>query len=164
MVGIIGRTTLENVAQLVSKSAPLLGSVLGSPLAGIGISLLSNLFNVDPHQTDKLWQALSNDPDVDSKLKQLEYEHQEALQQIAHADYQTEVEDRQNARLREMTIKDWVPTILALGFLMFYGAMQFYCVMNNNPQDDIISARFQDILIMIISYYFGSSHKEKPPT
>jgi hypothetical protein len=57
---------------------------------------------------------------------------------------------------------EFVPAFLAIGFLINYAAVQFYCVIHENAANDIISARFQDVLIMIISYYFGSSHKEKP--
>lgn len=150
---------VPTIANLVSKSAPLLGSLLGSPLAGMGISLIANHFNVDPKQTDKLLEVLNADPETAIKLKTLEYHHQEVLQQLATINYQTEVDDRKSAREREKTIRDYVPTFLALGFLINYACIQFYCVSHGNAATDIISARFQDILIMIMSYYFGSSHK-----
>lgn len=157
-----GRTLLEDLGNVVTKSAPLLGTVLGSPLAGVGISLLGSLFGVDPKRTDKLVEAINNDPEAVIKLKTLENQHYETLMQIASQNYVTEVDDRKNAREREVALRDYVPTFLALGFLVNYAAIQFYCVTHSNSVNDVISARFQDVLIMIMSYYFGSSHKEKP--
>lgn len=156
-----GLTTLESIANVVAKSAPLLGTVLGSPLAGVGISLLAQLFGVNPKDTDKLMEAIKNDPDAAIKIKTLAFQHEEALLQLEAQNYSVEVNDRKDARAREVALRDNVPTLLALGFLLNYAAIQFYCVTHANPASDIISARFQDVLIMIISYYFGSSHKEK---
>jgi len=158
-----GLTTLESIAGMVGKSAPLLGTVLGSPLAGIGVSLLAQLFGVNPKDTDKLMEAIKNDPEAAIKIKTLEFQHQEALLQLESQNYAAEVNDRTNARAREIALRDYVPTFLAVGFLLNYALIQFYCVTHNNTVNDIISARFQDVLIMIMSYYFGSSHKEKQP-
>jgi hypothetical protein len=155
-----GLTALETIKNMVGTVAPLLGNVLGTPLAGLGISLLSNLFHINDNDHQKLLDAIKNDPEAMLKIKTLEYQHQEMLTQIASTDYKTEVEDRISARNRETSLHDYVPTILAVGFLINYALMQFYCVTHENAANDIISARFQDVLIMIISYYFGSSHKK----
>jgi hypothetical protein len=58
--------------------------------------------------------------------------------------------------------RDHIPAILSVGFLVVYAFVQVYCITHGNNVTDIISARLQDILIMIVSYYFGSSNKEKP--
>lgn len=152
-----------NLSDLVSKSAPLLGSLLGSPLAGLGVGWVAKLFNADPADTNDIVRKILNDPEAALKLKGLEYQHQEELERIAATNYQTEVDDRKSAREREISLHDYVPTILAVGFLINYALIQFYCVTHPTSANDIISARFQDVLIMIISYYFGSSHREKPP-
>jgi hypothetical protein len=159
MAGMIVPTIVESIAKLVGKSAPLLGSVLGSPLASVGISLIANFLGIDAKNKEVLLGALQNDPDIEGKLKKIENEHEETLAKIASTDFANEVTDRSNARLREITLKDYVPTILAVGFLLNYAAIQAYCVTHIGSANDIISARFQDVLIMIMSYYFGSSHK-----
>jgi hypothetical protein len=61
-----------------------------------------------------------------------------------------------------VNLHDHIPTILAVGFLSIYALVQIYCVMHSTSANDIISARLQDVVIMIVSYYFGSSHREKP--
>lgn len=159
MVGLV-----ELIKSVSLASAPLLGSLLGSPLAGIGVSLLGNAFNVDPKNIDALVATINNDPEGHIKIRSIETKHLEVLAQIAAQNYQNEVDDRKNARARELELakngfRDWVPTILAVGFLINYAAIQFYCVTHPVSISDVISARFQDVLIMIISYYFGSRHK-----
>jgi len=54
----------------------------------------------------------------------------------------------------------YVPSILAIGFLIIYSVIQIYCLLHIGSEDDIISVRLQDILIMIVSYYFGSSQEK----
>lgn len=153
---------LDSLRKLVTQSAPLLGSVLGSPLAGVGISLLGNLFDADPKNIDEIMQKISQDPESLAKFKKLEYDHLEILLKLSNEAYKIQMDDRANARDREKSLRDHVPTVLAIGFLLNYAAIQFYCVTHPSSAIDIISARFQDVLIMIISYYFGSSHREKP--
>jgi hypothetical protein len=159
MAGLTDATKFNGIAGAVGKIAPLLASVLGSPLAAVGITLLANLFHVDPQNVTALHDAIVADPEANLKIKTLEYEHFETLSKIASGDYATEVDDRKNARSREIALRDYVPTILAVGFLLNYALIQFYCVTHPSSAIDVISARFQDVLIMIMSYYFGSSHK-----
>ncbi len=149
---------LEELSNLVRKSAPILGGLLVSPFGTIASSLVSGLFGAGHNDLEDLVNKIKNDPEASLKLKELELTHEKDLQALASQDYQTEVDDRKSARARQIAIHDYVPTILAIGFLINYAAIQFYCVMHQSSANDIISARFQDVLIMIVSYYFGSSH------
>lgn len=148
---------MQDIVTIVSKSAPLLGTALGSPLAGMALGLIAHLFGVNSNDQNAILSALQS-PESAAKLQQLQNEHLEALEQIQATNYQTEVDDRKNARQREITLKDHVPTILSILFLISYVGIQLYIVMYPQSADDIISARLQDVLIMIISYYFGSSN------
>ena len=153
-----GLTELINV---VKNAAPVMAGILGGNGAALAVSLLGNLFGKPTNTTiSELLEAIKSTPDYEIKLKTLEYQYKESLAQVAVTNYQTEVDDRKSARTREIALHDYVPTLLALGFLVNYAIMQFYCVTHENAANDIISARFQDVLIMIISYYFGSSHKK----
>lgn len=163
MAGTIGHTVLDDVTNFVSKAAPLLGAVLGSPLASVGISLLSGLFNVDKADTDKLLQTMQGDPDAILKIKTLENQHQEALLSIQSQTYAVEVDDRKSAREMEVSTKSNMPHYLALAFLLIYFTIQICAINHPGQQDDIISARVQDIMVMIVSFYFGSAHKVKDP-
>lgn len=69
---------ISDLIPIVSKSAPVLGTLLGSPFAGMGISLLLDYFKVDDKNDLKgLADAIVNNP---AKLKEIEYKHKEAMQ------------------------------------------------------------------------------------
>ena len=74
---------------------------------------------------------------------------------------ESDVEDRKSARAREIALNDHVPFILAMVFIVIYFVIQIYVVWYPSPHVDVVSARVQDVLIMIYSYYFGSMHKNK---
>lgn len=152
MTGLI---TFENFKSFVTNAAPILGTALGSPFLGIATSLIADKFGVSAQDTEKLWETIKNDPESTIKLKQIENTHIEALQQIASNDYKTESMDRESAR--QANLNSYIPSLLAVGFLFNYAFIQFYAVTHNINSD--ILARFHDVLIMIMSYYFGSSHK-----
>lgn len=151
----------DEISSVVGKSAPLLGSVLGSPLAGIAISLVSSIFHANTNDIKDILDKIKDDPEASLKLKTLELQHQESLQKILATNYQTEVDDRKSARAREVALHDHVPTLLAFLFLICYAVVQVYAVMHPTNVNDIISARLQDILVMVFSYYFGSMHKDR---
>lgn len=151
---------IEDLRSTIQDYAPVLATVLGGPMAGIGVSLLSTFFGTKPLDVKELLEKILIDPESATKIKQIELNHIEALEKINATNYATEVDDRKSAREREAAIKDYVPTVLAVSFLLIYACIQFYCITHAIQANDIISARCQDILIMIISYYFGSSHKE----
>ncbi len=150
---------LQNLINAVKHAAPAFAGALASPAANIAISLLANAFGVTG-DVDTLALAITSDPVARAKLLMLENEHAEALAKLASADYATEVDDRKSARLREISLHDHVPFILACAFLVIYALVQFTAVFYPAPSEDIISARVQDIMVMIVSYFFGSTNRK----
>ncbi|MBX4189707.1 hypothetical protein KW791_00195 [Candidatus Parcubacteria bacterium] len=161
MGGLTDVIESSGLLKIVKTAAPLLGAVLGSPAASLGINLLGNIFGTDSKDVSGILNAIQSDPEAILKIKTLESNHAIALAQVASKNYDIEASDRQSARNREISLQDHVPTILAVGFLVNYAIVQLYCVTHPSSEIDIISARFQDVLIMIMSYYFGSSYKNK---
>lgn len=93
--------SLSNIAEFVSKTAPLLGSVIGGPIGGtvgMALSLIANKFGANPKSTEEIFSKMTTDPDAVIKLKELELEHQESLFQIKSEMYAKEVDDRIDAR------------------------------------------------------------------
>jgi hypothetical protein len=142
-----GLNALIEIKKIVGISAPIIASVLGSPAAGLAVTLLGSLFGgtSDP---ETILNGLTTTPNIEEQLKALEYQHGEALSKIANS-------DKANAREREVNIIK----ALAFFFCIIYGAVQIYVIYHPDAQDDLISARLQDIMVMIISYFFGSSNK-----
>ena len=157
MGGSIG-VIASDLIKIVGKSAPVLARALGSPLAGTALALLSSAFGVSP---DNLAATIAADPEAELKLKTLEYQHAEELARIDAGDFQVATADSQNARANFG--HDHVAMFLAILFSMIYAGIQFAALYNPSTQDDVISARVQDILLMIISFYFGRTAPRTDP-
>ena len=51
--------------------------------------------------------------------------------------------------------------IFAISFVVIYAVIQLIAIFNPGSQDDVISARLQDIMMAIIGYYYIASSKDK---
>src|SRR5690242_1316640 len=98
----------HEIMPVVSKVAPLLGSMLGTPLAGIALSLIAQTFGINPNDVAGISAAITGTPDAALKLKALEAQHAEALAKIASSDYATEVGDRKDARVASLQYPDFM--------------------------------------------------------
>lgn len=161
MAGLAG--VIENdILPFVSKAAPLLGSVLGTPLAGVAISLIANAFGVNPKDISGISSALSADPEAAIKLKTIEFEHAETLAKVASTDYATEVEDRKDARQYGGLYKDFLRHMAYLVTLGFFAALflLFLPLQVTEEEKNLLSmlvgmlaSKWQTI----IDFFFGSS-------
>lgn len=157
-------TILDDLAKVVSKAAPLLGGALGGPIGGVVGSLIGNLFGGTTANPQDLIQKINADPEAAIKLKTLEYQHQEFLQNTKLQAYQAENSDRASARDREIQEekitgkKDWVPHALAIGFLI--GMFIYLGIGYLVPKDfdKTIFNHLLNIAMLIYSFYFGSAY------
>lgn len=130
--------TMPNLIDLISKSAPMLGTALGGPIGGIiggaasvFVPLIAHVFGADPKNLDDIFEKVILDPEATIKLKQLELQHQELLAQINVQNYAKEVDDRSNARKFNVDLISstqqpmmlWFLTIMifVVGFGCLYG-------------------------------------------
>jgi hypothetical protein len=161
LTDVIERSILPSV----SKVAPLLGSVLGSPFAGVAISLIAQAFGVNPHNLDEVANAINASPESNIKLKTLEYEHAETLAKIASTDYSTEVDDRKDARKNSVLYKDFLRHMAYLVTAGFFGAlfMLFMPIPFNTSERELLSMLVGMLVSKwqtIIDFFYGSSRKQ----
>lgn len=151
----------NEITKVVEDAAPVLGAAISAsnPVAGMAISLISQVFGANKNDTDDIFNKIHADPEYKLKLKKIEYDHQDALQTAANENYKIEVDDRKNARDLQIEAHSFIPTFLAIGFFITYAVIQAYCLTHLSQNTDIISARINDGLMLILSYYFGSNHK-----
>ena len=156
----------SDILPIVSKAAPLLGSVLGTPLAGVAISLIAKAFGVDPHDTDALSKVLDDSPETAIKLKTVEYDHAETLAKIAAQNYPTEVDDRKDARLYTVQYKDFLRHMAYVVTIGFFGALILLfspIPLNNNVNERELLSMLVGMLVSkwqtIIDFFYGSSTK-----
>lgn len=165
----MGSTIFERLKDLLIKDAPLLAQTLGGPFAGIAVSLISSVFGSDSNP-DEVLKSIIKDPEAAIKLKTLELQHQEELQKLQLQSYETEVDDRKNAREREKVTQDKVPAIIAMTFTTGYLLMMAIVIVmaivdhlgaTEQKLLDIAEMGLTNGMIVILSYYFGSSHKRE---
>jgi hypothetical protein len=167
------RFTLNDVGKLIAQSAPLLGSALaGSTGATIG-SLIAAKFGGNSAQPDALHAMINADPQAAIKLKELEIEHQLALERLmiqAETDaQQTLANDRASARLREVGVDqsphekhDKTPAILAYCATgcVFFSLTWLFCFPIPPSNHDFVCAFISSLTTVWIgamAYYHGSS-------
>jgi hypothetical protein len=152
----------SNILPIVGKVAPLLGSVLGTPLAGVAISLIAQAFGVSPHNLDEVANALATSPDAAIKLKTLEYDHAETLAKVAGQNYATEVNDRKDARHYGFLYKDFLrhmAYLVTFGFFLSLFALFLPLTISGEEKNllsmlvGMLASKWQTI----IDFFFGSS-------
>lgn len=153
------------ILPIVSKAAPLLGAVLGTPLAGFGLSLIAQAFGVNSKNLDAISSALSTTPDAEIKLKTLEYDHAETLEKIASQNYITEVDDRKNARQNGVLYKDFLRHMAYLVTAGFFGALLLlFSPVHLDPDGRELLSMLVGMLVSkwqtIIDFFYGSSRKQ----
>jgi hypothetical protein len=152
--------------ELARVGLPLLGAVLPIPGgAAIGTALASALGAKSADPNDIL-NALTANADAALKAKQFEETHQETmlgLQLKFETDqYSAEVSDRANARSMQVSTKSYTLPVLAwlfvLGFCIITGLkLTGVGIPTDGTANDLI-ATLRDGLMLILSFYFGSSH------
>lgn len=152
----------SEILPVVGKAAPLLGSVLGTPLAGVAISLIAKAFGVNPNDINAVASALNSDPETAIKLKTVEYEHAETLAKIASTDYSTEVDDRKNARQFSGLYKDFMRHMAYLVTFGFFSALfLLFMPLNIGVEEKNLLSMLVGMLASkwqtIIDFFFGSS-------
>lgn len=153
----------STLGKVVGASAPLLGAALGSPIAGVLVSLLANAFGVSSGKVEDVRDAILGDAEAASKLKALELAHSESLAKIASNDYATEVSDRINARANAVMYKGfliWMAFIVTVGF--FAAMFLLFVPMEISELQRTLLSMLVGMLASkwqtIIDFFFGSSH------
>lgn len=156
-----------NLKTVIGAVAPWIGTALGGPLGGMAVDALTKVFGLSDGTEETLKAAISGaTPEQMLALKQADNEFKLKMQELGFKQTvdleKIAADDRSSARQREMSVKDWVPGILAIGVTVgFFGVLTFLLV-NGKPL-----AGGDALLVMlgslgtawaaIVSYYFGSS-------
>ena len=157
-LGIFGKF-IENVA-------PTIATALGGPVAGMAVKALSTaLLGHSDGSEDDIRNALATatpeqivtlrkvDSDFKVQMKQLDID----LEKIA-------ADDRNSARNMAIQTHDMTPRVLAVVVVVCYGLAQYYLfthVIEQSMRELVarVLGTIDGALMMILSYYFGSSHQ-----
>ena len=152
---------MDELLALLKGAAPLLATAVAGPLGGAAISAIAGKFGVSD-SVEAVAKAIAGDPQAAQKLADLELEYAKM-----------DSVDRDSARKRESEIATsasapWyskmVTPALALGVFILWATVNIL-LLNNNIPDAMreIVIRMLGSLdaanMLILSYYFGNSHK-----
>jgi hypothetical protein len=151
---------MTKLAQIVSKSAPVLGAAMNALLPGSGliVSGLASLFGSSNDQQDLL-SKINSDPEAALKLKQYEMDHIRDLTKMVYADIA-------NARNREIEVtkatgsRDWTQTLIGIFIVLsFFASFIIIAFFKTEPTDHdllyIMATQISSLAFLVVGYYFG---------
>ena len=158
---------------LAKKGVPLLGSVIGGPAGAIVGQLVAPMFGANADDEDDLIRSIEADPEATVKLKQIEAQNKERLEElniererIALEDAKAHLTDVQSARTRDVAIVEatgkrdihlyMMAWIIIVGFMGLAVMMIFKAV----PENQIVTMMFGALIMgfsTVLAYFFGSS-------
>jgi hypothetical protein len=155
----------KDLASIVGKAAPILGTLLGGPAGGAVGGLIASALGTgnDPAEVSA---ALAN-PDAVIKLREIESRRQVELQslavEMAKAELAASTADRASAREREAKTGDtFTPRSLALLVTLgFFGVLGYLLAAGKPAQGGdallVMLGSLGAAWTAIVAYYFGSS-------
>jgi hypothetical protein len=152
---------------LIKSVAPWLGTTIAGPLGGMAIGAIADALGVSDKTKDGIQAALSGatpeqmlalknaDADFSLKMKELGYADIDKMASLAN-------DDRNSARLREESVKDKTPMVMAymitFGFFGLLLILVFYPIPEQSQTLlNIMIGALGTAWTSVIFYYFGSS-------
>jgi hypothetical protein len=152
---------MNELLSLIKGVAPTLATIVAGPLGGAAVSALAGKFGVSD-SVEAVAKAIAGDPQAAQKLAEMELEYAKL-----------DSADRDSARKREADIATsvsapWyskmVTPALALGMFILWGVVNIMLLQNSIPDGmrEIVIRMLGSLdaaNMLILSYYFGNSHK-----
>jgi hypothetical protein len=153
---------------ILATVAPTIATALGGPLAGAAVSALGSKILGKPNATQEEVQAavLAASPADLLKYKEAEMDFKKAMSDAGIQLDQIAAADRANARDREVKTQDWTPRILAGLVVTGWLAAQYFLLHNvvDPSMRELVNRLLGTLdaaLMLVLSYYFGSSASSK---
>lgn len=154
----------------LAQIAPWLAGTLGSPVAGVAVKALCDVFGLTGTRAtpEDVTAALATaTPEQLQAIRAAEDKHQEFMQQIGYTHLEqlaaTTAQDRDSARKREGSLKDRTPAVLAavavIGFFVLVGMVADGLEPKDPMRDAFMLLLGASIALVkdVYGYYFGSS-------
>jgi hypothetical protein len=163
---------VEAILNLVRTVAPSIASAVGGPLAGMATRAISEALLGKPDGTEQELEnaVASATPEQLLALKKAEQEFAVKMRELDIDLERISNEDRDSARSREVSLRDWTPRVLAGLITVGYFGVLFWMLRFGLPNTGSSEA----LLVMlgalgtawggVVAYYFGSSAGSKEKT
>ena len=167
-----------SLAGVIGSIAPTLATMLGGPLAGGAVTALETALGLKSGAgVDEITKVVQGggltpetaaairkaDQDYELKLKDAAFDLAKLNEDTAAHLMDDDVTDRGSARLRESTVHDNTPKILAyvVVLLVIFAEGSMFFLGQPKGVDGVVLGRIlgtlDSALIMVLTYYFGSS-------
>lgn len=159
----------SDIKPWIAKAAPLVGTALGGPfgtMAGAMVAQALGTKDASPESIKAAIQAGNLTGDQMVALKEAEQTFALEMAKLGITSTQQLEElaykDRDSARTREISVKDWTPRILAYGVTLGFFGLLWHLLRHAVPpvSRDILNVMLGSLgtaWISIISYYFGTT-------
>lgn len=150
---------------IVATVAPALATALGGPLAGLAVREIGKgvLGKEDAKEAEVAAAIATGGSEMFGKLKELDLQFEARMAELGIELERLDVEDRANARARQIALRDWVPSVLAVANAVAFFALLFLMMKRPIPEANrdainILLGVLGGSLGTVMTYYFGSSH------
>jgi len=152
---------------LISAILPWIGTAVGGPLGGMALSFIGDKLGLSDKTKEGLETFIKGaTPEDLMKAKSADQEFQLKMAELGfHQTYDIEklnVDDRMNARDREVKTGDNTTRILALSYTLGYFTILAFVFFSKIPPENAnvlntLLGVLSTVQVGIINYYFGSS-------
>jgi hypothetical protein len=157
-------TFSDQFKSIVGGLAPTVATALGGPFAGMAVSALTKALGLDPGTSQKTVEdaVIAANPETLAKVKLAEIEFQQHLADLGIQEEQLAYADTDSARKREESVKDYTPSLLAVGITLgFFGVLAYMMVVGKPKENGdallVMLGSLGTAWAAVVSYYFGSS-------
>lgn len=152
--------------KLIQTVAPSIATAIGGPVAGMAVKALSNalLGHPDGSEADIMDAMATATPEQIAAIKRVDADFKVQMKQLDIDLDKIAADDRASARSMALETRDITPRVLAFLIVVSWSIIQYYMFTNIiEPSMRELIARvlgtIDGALMLVLSFYFGSSHK-----
>jgi hypothetical protein len=158
---------MDTLLNILKGIAPVLATAVAGPAGGAAVGWIASKLGIDDATVEGVTQALTGNPEMTMKLKELDLEYAKLEQQdrdSARQAYASVATSEHSTKLDKAVVPILALGTVALAFL-FIGTLIFIDVAPDQQQMIIFALGFiTSSAGQVLSFYFGSSQGSKDKT
>ena len=158
---------MDSLLSILKGIAPVLATAVAGPAGGAAVGWIASKLGIDDATVEGVTQALTGNPEMTMKLKELDLEYAKLDQQdrdSARQAYAAVATSENSTKLDKAVVPILALGTVALAFL-FIGILIFIDVAPDQQQMIIFALGFiTSSAGQVLSFYFGSSQGSKDKT
>lgn len=150
--------------KLLDHVAPAIGTAIGGPFGAVAAAALRAVLGLaDGTDEEAMARALEKaTPEQLQQIREAEQKFKLDMQKLGVDVLKIDADDRDSARRREATLRDWIPGILAVLITAGFFGLLAWLMLQEPPAGskeilNIMLGAMGAAWASVVSYYFGSS-------